>query len=52
MKDFDKLDIVLPALTAAHEVQPKLEKLNIEDVRAAFKPYKPLPLGKGDGRRH
>lgn len=45
-KDFDKLDIVLPALTAAHEVQPKLEELSIEDVRAAFKPYKPLPLGK------
>lgn len=45
-KDFDKLDIVLPALTAAHEVQPKLEELRIEDVRAAFKPYKPLPLGK------
>ncbi|MBW7909561.1 MAG: DEAD/DEAH box helicase family protein, partial [Kiritimatiellae bacterium] len=45
-KDFDKLDIVLPALTAAHEIQPKLEELSIEDVRSAFKPYKPLPLGK------
>jgi type III restriction enzyme len=45
-KDFDKLDIVLPALTAAHEIQPKLEELRIEDVRSAFKPYKPLPLGK------
>jgi len=37
---------VLPALTAAHEIQPKLEGLTIEDVRAAFRPYKPLPLGK------
>ena len=45
-KDFEKLDIVLPALTAAHEIQPRLEGLTIEDVRAAFKPYKPLPLGK------
>ena len=45
-KDFDKLDIVLPALTAAHEMQPKLEGLGIEDVRTAFKPYKALPLGK------
>jgi type III restriction enzyme len=45
-KDFDKLDIALPALTAAHEIQPKLEELSIEDVRSAFKPYKPLPLGK------
>lgn len=45
-KDFDKLDIVLPALTAAHEIQPKLEELTIESVRAAFRPYKTLPLGK------
>lgn len=45
-KDFDKLDIMLPALTAAHEIQPKLEGLSKEDVRQAFKPYKALPLGK------
>lgn len=45
-KDLAKLDIVLPVLTAAHEIQPKLEALSIEDVRNAFKPYKTLPLGK------
>lgn len=45
-KDFDKLDIVLPVLTAAHEIQPKLQGLTVEDVRSAFKPYKGLPLGK------
>jgi type III restriction enzyme len=44
-KDFDKLDISLPALTAAHEIQPKLEGLTLDHVKEAFKPYKPLPLG-------
>src|SRR5262249_39662173 len=44
-KDFDRLDIVLPMLSAAHEIKPKLEDLTIEDVRNASKPYKPLPLG-------
>lgn len=45
-KDFEKLDIILPALTAAHEIQPKLEGLTKVDVREAFKEYKPLPLGR------
>jgi len=45
-RDFDKLYVVLPALTAAHEVQPRLEGLTIDDLLAAFKPYKPLPLGE------
>ncbi len=45
-KDFDKLDITIPSLTAAHEIQPKLEGLTKADVREAFKSYKPLPLGK------
>lgn len=44
-KDLDKLDIPLPVLTAAHEIKPKLEGLALPDVREAFKPYKPLPLG-------
>lgn len=48
-KDLTALDIVLPALSAAHEIQPKLEGISIEDVKAAFRPYSPLPLGtKGD----
>jgi len=45
-KNFDHLDIKLPGLTAAHEIQPKLEGLTIEDVREAFRPYNALPLGK------
>jgi len=44
-KDWDALDIVLPSLTAAHEIQPKLEALTIDDVKEAFRPYAPLPLG-------
>jgi type III restriction enzyme len=44
-KNLDALDILLPALTAAHEIQPKLEGLTIEDVKNAFMRYSPLPLG-------
>lgn len=44
-KDWDALDIALPSLSAAHEIQPKLEGLGIEDVTNAFRPYSPLPLG-------
>lgn len=44
-KSFEKLDITLPVLTAAHEIQPKLENLILADVREAFKPFKSLPLG-------
>jgi type III restriction enzyme len=44
-RDLGALDIVLPVLTAAHEIQPRLEGLSIEDVGNAFKPFKALPLG-------
>ena len=44
-KDWDALDIVIPSLSAAHEIQPRLEGLSIEDVKDAFRPYTPLPLG-------
>ncbi|CFX18355.1 Type III restriction enzyme, res subunit [Candidatus Filomicrobium marinum] len=44
-KDLTALDIMLPALSAAHEIQPKLEGLTIQDVKAAFEKYSPLPLG-------
>lgn len=48
-KEWDTLDIVLPVLTAAHGIQPKLEGLSINDVQESFKPYSTLPLGdKGD----
>jgi type III restriction enzyme len=44
-KDFEALDIMLPALTAAHEIQPKLEGLTLEHVREKFRAYRTLPLG-------
>ncbi len=44
-KDFDALDIVLPSLTAAHGIQPKLEDITIGDVKEAFQAYETLPLG-------
>lgn len=44
-KDWDALDIELPSLTAAHEIKPILEGLTVEDVKAAFAPFKALPLG-------
>ncbi len=48
-RDWDRLDIVLPSLTAAHDIRPRLEGMTEEDVRAAFGPYSPLPLGaKGE----
>ena len=44
-KDWETLDIVLPSLSAAHGIQPKLEGLALDDVREAFRPYSALPLG-------
>lgn len=44
-KDLGKLDITLPSLSAAHEIQPKLEGLAIAEVREKFATYKALPLG-------
>ncbi len=43
--NYDDLEIELPRLTPGHKVLPKLEGLTIEDVKQAFEPYKPLPLG-------
>jgi type III restriction enzyme len=48
-KDLEGLNIMLPALTAAHEIQPKLEGLALDDVKAASSRYSALPLGsKGE----
>ena len=44
-KDLDALDIVLPSLTAAHGIQPKLEDITIREVKEAFQAYQALPLG-------
>ena len=43
-KDIQALDILIPRMTAAHHIVPKLEGLRIEDVRKAFAPMKPLRL--------
>ena len=44
-KDFTTLDIVLPSLTAAHRIQPKLNDITIEEVKEAFRKRESLPLG-------
>ncbi len=49
-KDGDALDVVLPALTAAHKIQPTLENLSVQDVRNAAAPLRSLPLGRGEAR--
>ncbi|UBF27595.1 DEAD/DEAH box helicase family protein [Kovacikia minuta CCNUW1] len=45
-KDMNALNIQIPTLSAGFRIVPKLEGLTIQDVKKAFKPYKPLPLGK------
>ena len=45
-KDAQELDILIPRLSAAHEIVPRLEDLTIEDVRRAFASYKKLPLAE------
>jgi type III restriction enzyme len=45
-KDVNSLNIQIPTLSAGFRIVPKLEGLTIQDVKKAFKPYKPLPLGK------
>lgn len=45
-KDITQLNIQIPTLSAGYRIISKLEGLTIQDVKKAFKPYKPLPLGK------
>jgi len=45
-KDVNALNIQIPTLSAGFRIVPKLEGLTIQDVKKAFKPYRPLPLGK------
>jgi type III restriction enzyme len=45
-KDVNHLDIQIPTLSAGYRIVPKLEGLTLQDVKKAFKPYKPLPLSK------
>ncbi|MCS6813482.1 MAG: Tn7 transposase TnsA N-terminal domain-containing protein, partial [Cyanobacteria bacterium] len=43
-KDVNALNIQIPTLSAGFRIVPKLEGLTIQDVKEAFKLYKPLPL--------
>jgi type III restriction enzyme len=43
-KDMVGLEIAVPTLTAGHRIVPTLAALTIDDVRKAFKKFKPLPL--------
>ncbi|MEN8443862.1 MAG: DEAD/DEAH box helicase family protein [Cyanobacteria bacterium J06555_13] len=50
-KDVNDLNIEIPVLSAGYRVVPTLEDLTIQDIKKAFKPLKPLPLGKeGDSK--
>lgn len=44
-KDWDKLAINIPQLTAAHRTAPTIEGITIEKVRDSFRRFRPLPLG-------
>jgi len=43
-KDTKALDILVPRLSSGHRIVPTVEDITLEEVREAFKPYKPLPL--------
>jgi len=45
-KDLEKLDIVIPPLSAGFKRTPKLENITIEDVKKSFSRFSPLPLGE------
>ena len=44
-KDWNALDILLPPITAGHELLPRLKDLSIQDVRNAARRFRALPLG-------
>lgn len=48
-KDLDALNMLLPRLTAAHRIVPKLDDLTFDDVRERFRRFQPLPLGQKQG---
>lgn len=45
-KDWEKLAINIPQLTAAHKTVPKIEGITIDKVQASFKRFRQLPLGQ------
>lgn len=45
-KDRSKLDILIPRLTAAAQILATLGPISESEVREAFRPYSPLPIGE------
>ena len=45
-KDLNALEIRIPSLSAAYRTIPRLDNLPFADIKKAFAPYKPLPLGE------
>jgi type III restriction enzyme len=45
-KDLKALEILVPRLSSGHRIVPTVSGITIEEVKEAFKPYKPLPLAK------
>lgn len=49
-KNTAALEIVLPSISGAHAIKPKVAGLSVEDVRKRFEPMEKLPLGKKTDR--
>lgn len=45
-KDLRGLDLLIPRLTAAYRIVPKLDDLTFDDVKKQFGIFQPLPLGE------
>ena len=45
-KDVAALDLPIPRLTQGYRIIPELGTLTFEDIRNAFKQFKPIPLGE------
>ncbi len=45
-KDLEKLDLLIPVLSAGFRRKPKLENITIDDVKKSFSKFAPLPLGE------
>ncbi len=45
-KDLEKLDIQIPVLSAGFKRIPKLENIALDEIKKAFSPFSPLPIGE------
>ncbi len=46
LKDLEKLDILIPSLSAGYKRSPKLGNISIEDVKKSFSRFSSLPIGE------